>query len=99
MDLEHEQRLTDVEARAKSNTRRIEDIEKKQSTLERLTTSVALLAEREERVESDVKDIKDSVTTLIEKPARRWDDTVDKVVWAILAALIGAALMKLGITI
>lgn len=99
MDLEHEQRLTDVEARARSNTRRIEDIEKKQSTLERLTTSVALLAEREERVESDVKDIKNSVDTLIEKPAKRWDDTVDKVVWAILAALIGAALMKIGITI
>lgn len=99
MDLEHEQRLTDVEARAKSNTRRIEDIEKKQSTLERLTTSVALLAEREERVESDVKDIKDSVTTLIEKPAKRWDSTVDKVVWMILAALVGAALMKIGITV
>ena len=99
MDLEHEQRLTDVEARAKSNTRRIEDIEKKQSTLERLTTSVALLAEREERVESDVKDIKDSVNTLIEKPGKRWDNTVDKVVWMILAALIGAALMKIGITV
>ena len=99
MDLEHEQRLTDVEARAKSNTRRIEDIEKKQSTLERLTTSVALLAEREERVESDVKDIKNSVDTLIEKPGKRWDSTVDKVVWMILAALIGAALMKIGITV
>lgn len=99
MDLEHEQRLTDVEARARSNTRRIEDIEKKQSTLERLTTSVALLAEREERVESDVKDIKNSVDTLIEKPGKRWDSTVDKVVWMILAALIGAALMKIGITV
>ncbi len=97
MDLEHEQRLTDVEARARSNTRRIEEIEKKQTTLEKLTTSVALLAEREERVENDVKDIKDNVTTLIEKPAKRWDSTVDKVVWAILAALIGLALGRLGI--
>ena len=30
MDLEHERRLTDVEARSKSNTKRLDDMEKRQ---------------------------------------------------------------------
>lgn len=97
MDLEHERRLAEVEARAKSNTKRLDEMEEKQDNLEKLTSSVATLAVREERVEADVKEIKADVKTLTDKPRKRWDDLVDKAVWAILAAVIAFLLGRLGL--
>ncbi len=97
MDLEHERRLTEVEARSKSNTKRLDDMEERQDNLEMLATSVSALASREERLETDVKEIKADVKTLTMKPAKRWDDAIDKVIWAVLAAIIAYFLGKLGL--
>ena len=97
MDLEHEQRLTEIEARAKSNTRRIEDLEKRQCDLEALASSVSVLAAREERVEIDVKEIKTDVKTLAAKPGQRWDSIMDKIAWAVLAAMIAFMLGRIGL--
>lgn len=93
--LEH--RLTEVEARSESNARRLDDMEKRQDDLEVLASSVSALAAREERVESDVKEIKADVKTLAGKPGKRWDAIVDKVVWAVLAALIAFMLGRIGL--
>lgn len=97
MEREFEHRLTEVEARSKSNTHRLEDVEKRQDNLDKLATSVSLLAEREERVESDVKEIKCDVKTLAEKPGKRYDSLVEKAVWAMIAAVIAFALGKIGL--
>ena len=61
MDFEHERRLTETEARSKSNTKRIDEMEKKQGDIADLVSSVKILADREVRVEKDVKEIKDDV--------------------------------------
>lgn len=97
MDLEHERRLTEVESRSKSNTKRLDELEERQDNLETLASSVSALAVREERMESDVKEIKADVKTLTEKPAKRWDAVVDKAVWAALAAMIAFMLGRLGL--
>ena len=97
MEREYEHRLTEVEERSKSNTHRLEDVEKRQDNLDKLATSVSLLAEREERVESDVKEIKCDVKTLAEKPGKRYDSLVEKAVWAMIAAVIAFALGKIGL--
>lgn len=95
MDIEH--RLTTVEDRSKSNTRRLEEVEKRQDDLETLATSVAKLATREEQVEKDVKEIKADVKTLTTLPGKRWNDMVDKVIWAVLAAVVAFLLGRLGL--
>lgn len=97
MEREFEHRLTEVEARSKSNTHRLEEVEKRQDNLDRLATSVGILAEREERVESDVKEIKCDVKSLTEKPGKRYDSLVDKVIWAVLAAVIAFILGRVGL--
>jgi predicted nucleic acid-binding Zn-ribbon protein len=97
MEINIEHRLTEVEARSKSNTHRLEAVEKRQNDLDKLANSVSLLAEREERVESDVKEIKCDVKTLAEKPGKRYDSLVDKVVWAVLAAVIAFFLGRVGL--
>jgi len=95
LDIEH--RLTEVEDRSKSNTKRLDEMEERQSSLQSLATSVAVLANREERVEKDVKEIKADVKTLTDKPGKRWDAIVDKLVWAVLAAVVAFLLGRMGL--
>lgn len=97
MEREVEHRLTQVEERCKSNTEWLEEVEKRQDDLETMATAVAALAAREERVEKDVKEIKADVKTLAEKPGKRYDSLVDKVVWAVAAAVIAFLLGRIGL--
>lgn len=97
MDLEHERRLTEVEARTKSNTKRLDEMEKRQDDLEALASSVSALAAREERVESDVKEIKADVKSLAAKPGKRWESMEEKILMTIVGALAGFLLAQLGI--
>lgn len=97
MEINIEHRLTEVEQRSKSNAHRLDDVEKRQDNLDKLTTSVSLLAEREERMESDVKEIKSDVKTLAEKPAKRWDAVVEKALLAVVAAVVAYFLGRMGL--
>jgi len=97
MEREFEHRLTEVEARSKSNTHRLEEVEKRQDNLDTMAAAVSVLAEREKRVEHDVKEIKADVKTLTDKPAKRYDSLVDKVIWAVLAAVIAFILGRVGL--
>ena len=91
-----EHRLTVVEDRSKSNQYRIEEIEKRQDNLDELVSTVKVLAIREENVENDVKEIKSDVKALNEKPAKKWDGLVDKIILSIAAALVGFLVSKIG---
>ena len=96
-EIEYERRLTAVEACEKSNTHRLDEVERRQDNLDKLVTSVEVLATKQETVESDVKEIKSDVKTLADKPARRWDALVDKSMWALAAAVITYFLARIGL--
>lgn len=97
MDLEHERRLTEVETRSKSNTIRLDELEKRQYNFDELVSSVKVLAVREENVENDVKEIKADVKGLAEKPGKRWESVVDKIIMIIVGALVGFILTRVGL--
>jgi t-SNARE complex subunit (syntaxin) len=97
MDLEHERRLTEVEERSKSNSHRLDKLEESTEAINRLATSMEVMAERQEQVVETVGKLDSKVTLLEEKPAKRWDALVDKIVWAIAAALIGFVLAQVGL--
>lgn len=97
MDLAHEKRLTEVEERSKSNTHRLDEMEKRQDNLDELVGTVKVLAVREENVENDVKEIKSDVKSLTNKPAQRWDNLVDKVIMLLAAAVVGFILARIGL--
>lgn len=96
MDIEHEKRLTDVENRARSNSHRIDEIEKRQDNLDELVSTVKVLAVREENVENDVKEIKNDVKGLTGKSGQRWDSLVDKIILTVAAAIVGFVLAQIG---
>ena len=97
MDMEIEHRLTEVESRSKSNAHRLDEMEKRQDDLDELVSTVKVLADREVRMENDVKEIKDDVKSLKQKPIKRWDSIVDKIIITIVAAIIGFLLAQLGL--
>ena len=97
METNIEHRLTEVEERSKSNTHRLDDIEKRQDNLDELVGTVKVLADREERVEDDVKEIKNDVKTLASKPAKRWDSLINQIITIIIAAVAGFVLAKIGL--
>lgn len=97
MEREFEHRLTGVEERSKSNSHRLDEMEARQGDLENLISAFKVLADREERVENDVKEIKGDVKSLKEKPGKRWDAVVDKIIWAFLAAIIAYMLGNMGL--
>lgn len=97
MDLEHERRLTDVEGVAKSNAHRLDEVERRQDNLDELVSTVKVLANREENVENDLKEVKTDVKSLINKPAQRWESVVDKIIMVIIGAVVGFILTKLGL--
>ena len=96
METEFEHRLTEVEERSKCNKHRLDDMEKRQDNLDELVGTVKVLADREERVEDDVKEIKSDVKSLTGKPAKKWDNLVNQVISILVAGVVGFILAKLG---
>ena len=97
MHVDHEHRLTEVEARSRSNTHRLDDVEKRQADLEELTTTVKVLAIREEAVEADVKEIKTDVKTLTDKPGQRWEKVVEVILTVAVGGVVGYILARMGL--
>lgn len=97
MEVKYEHRLTEVEERCKSNTHRLDELEKRQDNLDDLVSAVKVLSVREENVENDVREIKSDVKSLTNKPGQRWDAIVDKLIWAVLAAMVSFMLAKFGL--
>lgn len=97
MDLEHEKRLTAVEERSKSNTKRLDKLEETTEAINRIASSVERLADKQETVAESVEKLDGKVTALEQKPAKRWDGLVEKVIWAVVAAVIAYLLAQVGL--
>ena len=87
----------DNEQRSKSNAHRIDKLEEQQKQLSDLVSAVAVLAEKQSQIGDDVNSIKREIKVLAEKPAKRWDGIVDKIISAIIAAIMGYALARIGL--
>lgn len=64
----------------------------KRDTKEVLTQLPSLI----QRVEA-LEKLPDEIDELKAKPAKRWDGMVEKVIWTLVAAVIGCALAKIGL--
>ena len=100
--MEHEDfaaKLAAVDARAKSNTHRLDELEADSTVLHKLATAM------EQRHQTDaVEEIKEDVTalgvkvdTIEKKPAKRWEGIVEKALWAVCAAVIAFLLGRVGL--
>lgn len=97
MDLEHERRLTQVEQRSKSNTHRLEKLEESTEAINRLATSMEVMVSKQEQVAETVEKLDGKVTALEEKPVKRLDGLLDKIIWAVCGGVLTYVLAQLGL--
>lgn len=90
-------KLQETTDRSIRNEGRIKKLESEHEVLQQLATSVAVMAEQIKTMNGSVTTLTDKVDKLEEKPRKRWDSIVDKIVWAILAAVIAFLLGRIGL--
>ena len=90
-------KVGEVEARSKSNTHRLDKVEEKLENNERMINSIAVIAQRQDNMDSDIKEIKSDVKSLTSKPAKRWESTIAAVISAVVGGIVTFALVKIGI--
>lgn len=89
--------LQRVDDRSRSNMHRLDEVEEKLADNEKMLASIARLDQRQKDMDTDVKEIKADVKALAGKPAKRWESVVDKVLMAVVTAIVGYVLLKLGL--
>ena len=62
-----------------------------------LVRSVAAIAQKQTDMDADMKEIKADVKALNGRPARRWENVVEKALLTAVAALVSWCLVRFGI--
>ena len=91
-------KIAEIEARSKSNTHRIDDLEADNKALHQLATSVEVLATKQEAIEANVSEIKDDVKSLKAIPGGKWAALVKTILTALAGGLVAYALFRLGLS-
>ena len=81
-------KLAETEARSKSNTHRIDKLEQSTEAINRLATSVEVMATKQDTMNDNLDKIAGKVEQSEAEPGKRWKSVVDK----LLAVLAGAFL-------
>lgn len=89
--------LKEVEERSKGNARRIESLEKKVDDLSDVVGVLQAMKKDLEYLNTTVSETKSDVKTLMEKPAKRWEDLVGKIIWCIVGAALTFFLARGGL--
>ena len=90
-------KLTEADSRARSNTRRIEQLERGQEMLTHIATSVEVLVSEQRHLREELENLTKKVDVLEQKPGQRWETVVDKALLMAVGALVGFVLVQLGL--
>ena len=90
-------KITENESRSKSNTHRIDELERRQDNLDKMTQSIEVMTNEMGHIKSDVQETKSDIKELKDKPAKRWDSVVDKVIMTVVGAVIAYVMMQVGL--
>jgi len=91
------EKVVEIDARARSNTKRLDKVEERLDKQDELIKGMGALSVKVSTVERDVTEIKGDVKELANKPGKRWDNLVNTVVGIIVGALLALAFSQMGI--
>lgn len=93
-----------LEQRCKSNSHRIENMEKDHEALHTMAAAMEVMANEQkhqtkaiEGVKEDLVRVESKVDVLESKPGKRWDGFVDKLFWGVAGAVLAFVLAAIGI--
>ena len=90
-------KIQEVADRSIRNEGRIKKLETESETLHKLATSVELMAFQLKTMNNKFDSLQEDVESIKEKPGKRWDSIVDKVLWGIVGALLTYILSQIGL--
>ena len=90
-------KLAETEARSKSNTHRIDKLEQSTEAINRLATSVEVMATKQDTMNENLDKIAGKVEQIEAEPGKRWKSVVEKVTLLVVAAVVGYILARVGL--
>ena len=90
--------LVECEQRSKSNTKRIDRLEENYDALNKLTTSVEVMATKMDNMSQSLEKVNERLSEQEAKPGKRWEAVVEKVIFLVVGAVIAFLFAKLGIS-
>lgn len=90
-------KLQETTDRSLRNEGRIKKLEEENGTLHSLATSVAVMAEQMKQMNKSVTTLTSEVEEMKDKPGKRWDALIDKIMWGIAGAILAYFLAKIGL--
>ena len=96
MDLDEEHRLSDVESMCRFHEERRKKLEISTEAINRLATSMEVLASKQNEVANTVEKLDKKVSIMENKPAKQWENLINQIISIIAAAVIGFLLSRLG---
>lgn len=97
MDTGYLERLVEVEQRSKSNTKRLDEDERKIEDIHSLALSIRDIATEVKLMREDLNKIDKRVLAIEDKPSKRMDLIWGYVMSALIGGIIGYILIKLGL--
>lgn len=90
-------KLQETTDRSLRNEGRIKKLEDENGTLHSLATSVAVMAEQMKQMNKSVATLTTEVEEMKEKPGKRWDALIDKILWGVAGAILAYFLAQIGL--
>lgn len=90
------EKLTALEAREKSNTKRLDRLETIVENIRDLTASVQLLASKQDDMVKVMEKLDGRMGAVEAEPGKKWKMIVEKALTVLVAAVVGFALAKIG---
>lgn len=90
-------KLTEHEGKIERHEGRIKTLESNYTALNDLARTTAVMAEKIDVTEKKVDSISSNVEELMLKGSKRWDGIVEKVIFAVVGAMIAYLLARAGL--
>ena len=96
-ELEWERFAASAKEQHKEYDRRLRAVEEQQKDMTELVQSVAAIAQKQQDMDSDLKEIKNDVKNITLQPAKRWENIVEKAILAAVGILVAYVAVQLGL--
>ena len=91
------EKIVEVEQRSKSNTKRIDSLERNTEALTDLVIVVKEMNVKQDYTIKKVDKIDSRVSKIEEQPAKRWNGIIEKIITVVVGAILGFILSRIGL--
>lgn len=95
IELEH--RVTETEERSKSNTKRIDKLEKVMESIQNLAQSMERMTLQQQQMGESLNKLTGDVETMKAEPGKKWRFVVEKALYFVVGGIMAVILAKVGL--